>query len=613
MMQKVVKKFVRPVCVFIILFIILFISSCSDSKNNSTIFKIFEKQILTNWYFQIDVFDIGEKEKWFASPISKMNWNKVKVPNAWDTYDESLWGYEGIGWYATTVHSQLLPKNKIFYLKFNRVNYYTKVWINGIKVGENIGGYLPFMCDISKYLNKNDNQLVIRVDNKPRLEWLPASKQIEWVQYGGILQPVELVVHDSIYIEDLAIHAIPNGEGASIKCFLKIANNLLKSEVIDITLRIPTDSIDIEKKYKINCPANTQSSVFIPFFVSNLKKWSPSSPKLYSLSVLLSNNKKNYDWQTYRFGIRSIHTKGHKILLNGEPIKIKGVNRYDIFDRRGPIEDVEEIRKDLLNIKKMGANTIRVHYPQSPLTLNLMDEIGLLLIEELPLNWWGQNWWNNEKVVQDTSILKQARTTLEKMIKRDKNHPCIIAWSLANESKTDTKVGTYVIKKIIKKVRSLDSTRLITFTVNNKVSNHTAFKDVDFISRNIYHGNNNAYHISMIDSMVRIPSENDIRNACNYYQNKPMIVSEFGVAGIKNIYGDVLFSEDYQAEYIKAVWKAISNVKECSGGILWSWSDYYHRKYFNQTYAPFGPYGVLNVNKVPKKSFEILSILFNEK
>ncbi len=117
----------------------------------------------------------------------------------------------------------------------------------------------------------------------------------------------------------------------------------------------------------------------------------------------------------------------------------------------------------------------------------------------------------------------------------------------------------------------------------------------------------------MLDSLVRIPTENDIRNESKYYPDKPFIVSEFGAAGIKNLHGDLLFTEDFQAEYIKSVWNAIKNVEECGGGILWCWTDYYHRKYFNHTYAVFGPYGVLNVNKYSKKSLKVLSQLFNEK
>jgi len=598
--------------IVIALLSILIISCSNNSPKESN--ENNKKKYLNNWQFQTDVFNIGEKEKWFTTQFDKSEWSKVNVPNAWDTFEDALWGYEGLGWYYTEISKSTLGKNKIIRLNFNRINYYSKIWLNGILVGENVGGYLPFEIDVSDIISrKNTNSIVIRVDNKPRINWLPASKQIEWVQYGGILQPVEIIETDSVYVDDVTINTVYENNNSEINCLVKITNKKKLPSLINLSLSIPLGAGHIEKKINLHCAASSDTSVVIQLNMERAKLWSPETPNLYELNVLLSDSTKIYDSRDLKFGIRNIKTQERNIVLNNKILKIKGVNRYDIFDRRGPILDEQEIRNDLLKIKQMGVNTIRVHYPQTPLTLRLLDEVGLLLIEELPLNWWGQNWWDDEKVFQDTSILKQASITLEKMILRDKNHPCIIAWSLANECKTDTKVGNYVLKRLIKKARSLDSTRLITFTVNDEVGKHKAFEDVDFISCNIYNGNNSAYHIDMLNSMVRIPSENDIRSACNYFPNKPMVVSEFGATGIKNIYGDVLFSEDYQAEYIKYVWKAITNVDECSGGILWSWADYYHRKYFNHTYAPFGPYGVVSVNRKPKKSFEVLLELFNEK
>jgi beta-glucuronidase len=203
--------------------------------------------------------------------------------------------------------------------------------------------------------------------------------------------------------------------------------------------------------------------------------------------------------------------------------------------------------------------------------------------------------------------------TLQKMIQSDKTPPCLFAWSLANECKTETKTGAYVLKELIVEAHRLDSTRLTTFTVNSETNMHPAFEIADFVSCNVYFGNDNAYHETMLDSLVRLPSEKYIRRQCNYYVDKPLLVSEFGASGIYGISGDVLFSEDFQAKYIKKVWEAIENVPQCSGGVLWCWADYYHRKYFTQTYAPFGPYGILNVERKPKKAFKMTCQIFGGK
>jgi beta-galactosidase/beta-glucuronidase len=94
------------------------------------------------WNFQIDVSDIGEKERWYGNNFDRSAWAKVSVPKAWDLYDEALWGYEGVGWYSMRIDGALARKDSVQRLKFGRVNYHSKVWLNGELLGENVNGYL---------------------------------------------------------------------------------------------------------------------------------------------------------------------------------------------------------------------------------------------------------------------------------------------------------------------------------------------------------------------------------------------------------------------------------------------------------------------------------------
>ena len=93
-----------------------------------------------NWRFQLDVTNLGENEKWHEKDFDRSQWSKAVVPKAWDLFDEALWGYEGIGWYATTIPGSLARKDKVQALKFGRVNYHSKVWLNGELLGENVNG-----------------------------------------------------------------------------------------------------------------------------------------------------------------------------------------------------------------------------------------------------------------------------------------------------------------------------------------------------------------------------------------------------------------------------------------------------------------------------------------
>ena len=177
------------------------------------------------------------------------DWGKVTVPRAWDCYEDALWQYQGIGWYTTIISPDDFIAGKKTEIVFGRVMYYSKVWLNGEFIGENIGGYLPFSFDITKYLKPGqENKLVVRVDNRARIEWLPASEQIEWIQYGGILEPVKLVSTSQTYIDDLIVRTIPDNGGASINCMISIANETAMETEMDLNIGISLQFRDREQK-----------------------------------------------------------------------------------------------------------------------------------------------------------------------------------------------------------------------------------------------------------------------------------------------------------------------------------------------------------------------------
>jgi beta-galactosidase/beta-glucuronidase len=562
----------------------------------------------TNWRFQLDIKDIGEKEGWFKDDFDRNSWAKVTVPEAWDCYETALWGYEGIGWYTSRINPENFKPGNRTEIVFNRVMFYSKVWLNGEYIGENIGGYLPFSFDITKFLKPGkENTIVIRVDNKPRIEWLPAGKQIEWIQYGGILQPVQLIGTSHTYIDNFTIRTEPEKSGARISCIVDIANETGSEAEMDIKIEIARETSIIDKSVKIRCKPNDSTKVSVEISLNKADLWSPESPALYTAKVSLKNNETILDDITQRFGIRKVSTSGNSILLNGKPIIIKGVNRYDEYDRMGPVVSEETLRRELELMKSIGINTIRVHYPQSPVLISLYDEYGFMMMEEVPLNWWGRTNWGKVKMSLD--ILDFAKPALRKMIARDKNHPSIIIWSMGNENETDKEPGITVMRELIRLAKDLDSTRLITYTVSYDPRKHLAFDETDIVCFNKYNGLDESSHIAQIDSFGYKSTVKELAELRSFYSNKPLLFTEFGCQSIKNIHGDVYYSEEFQAAYIERIWDAIKGNRGISGGILWCWADYYHRKYFIN-YAVYGPYGVVTIDRQPKKALEALARMY---
>jgi len=607
----------NSVCRLIIISVIVFsgcqVNNQSGAKHETEKDQSIRKAVTLsdNWRFQIDIRNIGEEEGWFRDGFDRNSWGEQTVPQAWDCYETALWGYEGIGWYSTTINPEDFDPGKRTVVEFGRVMFYSKLWINGEYIGENIGGYLPFSFDITKYLKPGqENSLVVRVDNKPRMEWLPGGKQIEWIQYGGILEPVKLTGTTLTYIDDFTVQTDLADGKARLNCIASVVNETGATTEMNLEIEIARGNNVVKKDVRLHYNANDSITARVEIEIDHPELWSPETPVLYTAKARLKNDGSVTDEVCDRIGLRTIRTEGTSILLNGKPIKIKGVNRYDEYGRMGPTVPEETLRAELELMKSVGINTIRVHYPQSPDLISLYDEYGFMMMEEVPLNWWGGDTWG--EVQESPDILDFAKPALRKMIRRDKNHPSIVIWSMANESATSTEPGITVVRELIRLAKSLDTTRLVTFVSARDPRKHPAFDEADVVCFNKYNGISRGgricEHIADIDSFAYKPTAEELTLYRQYY-SKPIFMTEFGCQSIKNMHGDVYYTEEFQAAYIEKVWKAIQESEGISGGILWSWADYYHRKYFIN-YAVYGPYGVVTVDRQLKKGLEALARMY---
>ncbi|WP_258234845.1 glycoside hydrolase family 2 protein [Paenibacillus agaridevorans] len=545
---------------------------------------------------------------------------RVAIPGAWDFYSHAFWGYEGIGWYCLEIGGDLVQQDRNHRLQFERVSGYAKVWVNGERVGEHIGGYLPFEYDITSYLHETGtNQVVIRVDNVPRSNWLPGATLIEWIQYGGILRPISFVTSNLCFISDIAIDASPVLGGAKVVCNVEVTN--AGGALFDgsILLEIPANDDIYIALVEVTCQAGQKAVCSATIDLPQAQLWTLDSPKLYDLRAeLLGLNDEAVDEKQERFGVRTIEVQGTQICLNGQPIIIKGVNRYDEVAGYGPTVPEEVIRADLLKAKQAGVNCIRTHYPLDSLHLNLMDEIGLLLFEEIPLNWWLKPWEIDAEVdeAENNGIIDRAEVALQEMIERGRNHPCIIAWSMCNESGTNKPYGIDAMRRLMRKARELDPTRLVSFVAVGHTAGHQAFVEADMVCINFYYGSVIApivYQIDQLEQFAAIATANHLQDTVLEFAGKPVVVTEFGAQALAGIHGDHRYSETLQAAYIESVWQAIRSVEGVQGGILWCWADYYHRStYAGPWQAPYGAYGVVTVDRQDKESLSVLSRLFND-
>lgn len=566
----------------------------------------------TGWRFQLDPLRVGDAQHWENVATDRSGWRVVEVPMAWDFHDPVMDGYEGVGWYALDLPADRLVEGAWQRLRFNRANYHAIVWVNGQKAGENLNGYVPFEVPISPLVTPGQPaSVVVRVENGVRYDWLPGTTTVEWVQYGGLLEPVDLLTTAPVHIAHVSIRATPEGDGADVRAIVEIANKSPDSFAGRVL--VESDAYEAHAEFTVN----SDSIIELPleFQMSEARPWSPDAPSLYDLRVRLFDAHGEIDAITHRFGVRSIETKGTQILLNGQPIRIRGVNRYDEFRSRGPVVDESTIRSDLKAVKASGANLIRVHYPQAPAHLRVADELGLLFIEEVPLNWWRASWHPPvPPEFENDRIIDAAESTLQQMVRRDGNHPSLIVWSVANECEATDELGVRAMERLLTRAKSLDPSRLATYAANRNFPKNRAMAHADLVSVNLYYGmwdGLEARNLGDIEDRVFVPTRDALAEIATLFSNKPILVTEFGTIGIPGSGGDFRFSEDFQAAYVTAVWRAIEQVPAVTGGIVWAWADYRHRNGFTNDFpTEFGPFGLVTLDRRPKKAHAELSGLW---
>jgi beta-galactosidase/beta-glucuronidase len=247
--------------------------------------------------------------------------------------------------------------------------------------------------------------------------------------------------------------------------------------------------------------------------------------------------------------------------------------------------------------------------------LKIADEIGLLFMEEVPLNWWRASF--RPKVppeFENDRIIDLAEKAFEQMIARDGNHPALAVWSMANECETSDELGIRAMERLLRRAKVLDPTRLATYVADRNVEKNRAFALADIVAVNLYFGmwaGPEARDLAEIEERVYMPTRQRLGELARFFGDKPIVLTEFGTIGIPGSGGDVRFSEDYQAAYVSAVWRAVEAVPEVSGGAVWCWADYRHRNGFTNDFPTyFGPFGLVTFERNPKKAHAALRALW---
>ena len=368
-------------------------------------------------------------EVWRGEAASdNVTWSKVKLPhcfNGRDAVDPDVRYYQGPGWYRSLVKIANPYPNGRTLLHFDGAGQKSQVFVNTDKVGEHLGGYDQWTVDITeaaaKAMKNEDykGQVPISVmcDNSRDAESIPSDLS-DFNRYGGLYRHVSLVYVPEVSMERVQVDAKPEGVKLSVRLYNPSS---IKGEIeLNVEVRDAKDNVVHTARTKFEVWSG--GKVIDSFSIEKPELWSPKTPSLYRCVVTLGEQ-----IITERFGIRSTEwVDNGPFKLNGERLLLKGTHYHE--DHTGVAAAVPDdvVRKTLKMIKDMGANFVRLgHYQQAPLVLELCDELGLLVWEEVP-------WCRGG--IGGASYQKQVKDMLRAMIDQHRNHPSIIMWGMGNEN-----------------------------------------------------------------------------------------------------------------------------------------------------------------------------------
>lgn len=546
------------------------------------------------WDFKIDPLKEGIGEQWYKNfPIDS---SSIVVPSCWNN-EFGLYDYEGVAWYRRFFRIS----SDIVNLSFEGVTGQAMVYVDGNYIGEHYGGFTPFHL-LVRDLAEGEHSLVVAVDNTHNdVDTIPLAK-VDWFHYGGIIRNVQAAELSKAWIKDYKIDYKLEEDLKNADLSFTVHLESLRNNNYEGKLNILIEDTLIYSEGVVCNKEGTIKVLSCPF--KDIKLWNVGKPELYRIRFELEGSTGIVDDTSDRIGFRTVKIQGRKLYINGEETYLKGVCRHEEHPDWGFALPEKLMKKDIDIIKDMGGNAIRgSHYPNSRAFLDFCDEAGLLFWEEIPL------WQYRERHFNNPLVLERSLTMLEEMIHRDYHHPSIIMWGVHNEVETSCQAGFYATKLFTDKVRSLDSTRLVTYASFSPF-NDLCFGLVDVISINKYYG----WYEGNLESWEEFLRTFKIKMEEDGYGDKPIIMSEFGAAGL---YGDCTFespkwTENYQEKLLEYTLNLFRKDPAVIGSYIWQFADIRTAKECEMGRPrSFNNKGILNEYRKPKMAYWTVKKIYN--
>jgi beta-galactosidase len=468
-----------------------------------------------NWRYSAKFVEGGHDKNFDDSSFERVVVPHTNVRLPWHGFDEKT--YELVSLYRRHFKLPKEARGQHVFVDFEGVMTASTVWINGSRLGEYKGGYTPFSFEVTPHLDfDGDNVLAVDVDSTERPDIPPFGYEIDYLTFGGIYREVALRIVPSTYIENIFIRPrdVLNGKPAvDVDCFLQ---HLEASQPLTIQVDLlEGERVLASRSQRLPASAVSAEPVAHTLHLENLtgiRLWDLQQRNLYTVRVRLLCGREACDEDSRRFGFREAIFTDHGFRLNGTVIKLRGLDRHQTFPYVGQAMPGRVERRDAEILRnKLKCNIVRTsHYPQSRHFLDACDELGLLVLEEIP------GWQHiGDQAWKDLSV-----DNVRRMIRRDWNHPAIVLWGVRiNESRDDhdfyTRTNAWAHQldptRQTGGIRNFQQSEFLedVFTMNDfgfplKPPNHPRYLNTEFVGH--------TYPTKTIDNVERL-TEHTLRHA----------------------------------------------------------------------------------------------------
>ncbi len=538
------------------------------------------------WDFAVDAGGVGRDEGWWRGPLREAR--RMPVPSSFNDVlvDPQLHDHVGDVWYQREVFVPRGWAGQRVVLRFDAATHRATVWIGETRVLEHEGGYTPFEADVTAVVAAGEPcRLTVVVNNELTWESIPPGivevladgtrrqrQYHDFFNYAGLHRSVWLCATPHAHIDDVTVTTdIDDGVGV-------VRYAVAAADAAGMTVRVRLDDAE---GTQVAAAEGADGALR----VDNPELWAPGRGYLYTLQVELLEGDAVRDCYPLPVGIRTVRIEGTQFLINDEPFYFRGFGKHEDLNVHGRGHDDAAMLHDFSLLAWIGANSFRTsHYPYAEEVLEQADRQGIVVIDEtaavgLNLGVGGGMFLGGPRTTYSAETISTVtqqvhRRAIEELIARDKNHPSVVLWSLANEPESHTEAGRTYFEPLFAAARAADPSRPVGF-VNMmfalpETCTVTELADVVMINR--YYG----WYVEPGDLDAAERGLEAELQAWATRHGKPIIVTEYGadtMSGLHAVDGTP-WSEEFQVALLEAYHRVFDRTEAVVGEHVWNFADF---------------------------------------